>query len=118
MLSVLGLVNRLSGFDDVDLDTIGEILGKYTHKYELLNMYRIIDRNLKCFFHIYVLNRVNGINLDDFVRSDIEEMLIDLQKHEVIYQDEILLSNIVSDDLIRTRLIPLLENDNEILSSN
>ena len=54
---------------------------------------------------------MDRINLDDFVSSDIEQMLIDLQMHEVIYQDEILLSNIASDDLIRTRLIPLLESD-------
>ena len=121
ILSILNLVKNLLGTNNFELYRIGEIgefLAKYIHKYELLRLYRIISQDIRCFFHLYVLNRVEGFSLEDFIDSDIEQILIELQTHQIIYEDEILLSNIASEGLIRKRLIPLLESDNKILSSN
>lgn len=110
ILSILNLVKNLletNNFELYRIGEIGEFLAKYIHKYELLRLYRIIGQDLRCFFHLYVLNRVEGFSLEDFIDSDIEQMLIELQTHQIIYEDEILLSNIASEGLIQKRLIPL-----------
>lgn len=120
ILAVLNLIEDLSDINDIEweLYRIGEALAKFIHKDEVLKLYKITNQKLKYFFHIYVLNRINGISLNDFTDFDIEQMLIGLQTYEIIYDDEILLANIASEDLIHKRLIPLLESNNEILTSN
>jgi hypothetical protein len=100
--------------------SVGKFISKHVHKQDLLNLYHISNEEIRRFFNFFVLNYVEDLKLEDFSELEIDLMLEDI-KHDfedIVFEDEIVLANIASEEFVVNRLRPLLNTDNVCLHEN
>lgn len=123
----------IKAIDEIDYDktiddaswiknSTGEFISKYVRKEDLLNFYHISNERIQRFFNFYILNYVEDIELQDFSETEIDFMLEDLKHYsfeeDIIYDNEIMLANIASEEFAINKLKPLLNSSNVCLREN
>lgn len=101
--------------------SVGKFISEHVHKEDILNFYHSSNEDLQSFFNLFVLNYLEDLKLEDFSKMEIDLMLEDIKNYsyeDVVYEDEILLVNIASEEFVTNRLKTLLNTDNVCLREN
>lgn len=109
--------------DNSDIkNSVGEFISKYISKEDILSFYHITSERIRRFFNFYVLNYVEDMELQDFSETEINFMLEDIKQYsfekDIIYDNEVLLANITSEEFAVNTLKPLLGTENVCLREN
>jgi hypothetical protein len=113
---------------DIDIDDeeyikyqVGGFISQHVNEEDILNLYHISNEKVQCFFNFFVLNHIKNLKLEDFSEIEIRSMLEDIKHYsyeDIVYDDEILLANISSEEFAINVLRPLLNIKNACLEKN
>ncbi|WP_434511042.1 SIR2 family protein [Desulfitobacterium sp. AusDCA] len=121
-LELMTYIQKMYTQDDIlqELDGIGIFLSNHVHRDILFNFYRITTPRLKRFFNYCVLNRIEGLELSNFTKKEINGLLQELSKidYDLLCPDSFILSAIATESFVKERLLPLMPAEQSLLQKN